>query len=50
LEPIFKRIKEELLPIVRKIYALRTESKDIEIDTKDEKRNLEIYKEILEKM
>lgn len=47
LNPVFNRIKKELLPIVRKIYALGKEAKSLNINTQDEKRNLALFEDIL---
>lgn len=47
LDPVFAQIKAELLPIVKKIYALKREWKTFSVNTQDEKVNTAMFEEIL---
>lgn len=50
LTPVFERVKNELLPIVRKIYAQENKIRKINIEFKDQSRAMDMYKEILEEI
>lgn len=46
LEPVFEKIKSEVLPIIKKLYAQKKDEKKIKFSS-DEKKNIELFKEIL---
>lgn len=50
LEPIFARIKTELLPIVRKLYDLKRHIPELSISSLETTKNRELFYPILEEM
>lgn len=50
LDKVFEQIRLELVPIVKKIYALKREWTPIIINTDDTKKNKELFTEILNEM